>query len=59
MIFEAGVPSRTKSLAMSIFLGPLLAITPAIGVPIAISADLALSVLGINTDLWNPNNAKL
>jgi CubicO group peptidase (beta-lactamase class C family) len=31
MIFEASVPSRTKSLAMSIFLGPLLAITPAIG----------------------------
>jgi len=31
MIFEASVPSRTKSLAMSIFLGPLLAITPAVG----------------------------
>ena len=31
MIFEASVPSRTKSLAMSIFLGPLLAITPATG----------------------------
>jgi CubicO group peptidase (beta-lactamase class C family) len=31
MIFEASVPSRTKSLAMSILLGPLLAITPAIG----------------------------
>jgi CubicO group peptidase (beta-lactamase class C family) len=29
MIFEASVPSRTKSLAISIFLGPLLAITPA------------------------------
>jgi CubicO group peptidase (beta-lactamase class C family) len=31
MIFKASVASRTKSLAMSIFLGPLVAITPAIG----------------------------
>jgi len=31
MIFEASVPSRTKSLAISIFLGPLLAITPPTG----------------------------
>ena len=31
MIFEASAPSRMKSLAMSIFLGPLLAMTPAAG----------------------------